>query len=136
MIEFYPQIKTVHIAAVVASLALFALRGGLVLAGRERIAMWLPLRSLSWTIDTVLLSAALMLLTVLPGAVFANHWLSVKLVLLLGYIALGSFALRRARTRRGRWLAFGAALAVAGTIYAIARAHHPLGPLHLLGALP
>lgn len=136
MIEFYPQIKSVHVAAVVASLSLFALRGALALSGRERLALGLPLRTLSWSIDTVLLSAALMLLTLLPGAAFANHWLSVKLVLLVGYVGLGSLALRRARTHRGRVLAFVASLAVAALIYAIARVHHPLGPLLLLGGTP
>jgi uncharacterized membrane protein SirB2 len=125
MIEFYPQIKAVHIACVVASIALFALRGTLVLAGRERAAHWLPLR---W-----LLSAALMLLTILPGAMFSNHWLSVKVALLPVYIVLGSFALRRGRSRKARAGFFIAALATFALMYGIARTHHPLGWLWLLG---
>ena len=131
MIEFYPQIKAVHIACVIASIALFALRGTLVLAGRERIAHWLPLRWLSWSIDTILLSAALMLLTLLPGAMFANHWLSVKVALLLAYIVLGSFALKRGRSRKARVGFFFAALATFAFMYGIARTHHPLGWLWL-----
>jgi uncharacterized membrane protein SirB2 len=134
MIEFYPQIKGVHIAAVTTSVALFALRGGLLLAGRQRAAHWLPLRWTSWAIDTVLLSAALMLLTILPGGVFANHWLSVKLGLLVAYVGLGSFALRHARTPAARSGGYVAALAVAALMASIARSHHPLGFLRLLGA--
>ncbi len=132
MIEFYPQIKAVHIACVVASITLFALRGGLVLAGCERAAHWLPLRWLSWGIDTALLSAALMLLTILPGAMFSNHWLSVKVALLPVYIVLGSFALRRGRSRKARAGFFIAALATFALMYGIARTHHPLGWLWLL----
>lgn len=127
MIEFYPQIKAVHVASVLLSIGLFSLRGALVLAGRERLANhWLP-RGSSWCIDTILLSAALMLLTVLPGAVFANHWLTVKLGLLVVYVGLGSFALRRARTTAARAGALMAAWVVVALMFGIARAHHPLG---------
>ena len=134
MIEFYPQIKFVHVAAVAASVALFALRGSLALAGRDRAAQWLPLRWLSWSIDTVLLSAALMLLAILPGALFANHWLTAKIVLLVAYVALGSLALRRARSRRARAACFLAALAVVAFMATVARSHHPLGLFLAFGA--
>ncbi|MFA5684161.1 MAG: SirB2 family protein [Lysobacteraceae bacterium] len=133
MIEFYPQIKLVHIACALASVSLFALRGLFALGGWQKVAMWAPLRWLSYAIDTTLLSAALMLLTILPGALFANHWLTLKLVLLVVYVVLGSFALKRARSRLGRALCFVAALAVFGWIYGVARAHHPLGWWLLLG---
>lgn len=132
MIEFYPQIRALHIACVLASVLLFALRGGLALGGREAAAMWSPLRYLSWSIDTVLLSAALLLLTILPGAIFANHWLSVKVVLLVAYVVLGSLALRRGRTRRARGVYFSLALFTVFAMYGIARAHHPLGWWRLL----
>jgi uncharacterized membrane protein SirB2 len=132
MIEFYPQIKALHIACVVASVLLFALRGTLVLAGRETIAMRAPLRYLSYSIDTVLLSAALLLLTILPAAVFSNHWLSLKLVLLILYIVLGSLALRRGRTHRARSVFFFLALLTFLLMYGIARAHHWLGWWRLL----
>ena len=127
MIEFYPQIKSVHIASVIASGALFLLRGALVQAGRERIALSAPLRFLSYGVDTVLLSAALMLLTILPHALYANGWLAAKLTLLAGYIALGSLALKRGRSARVRTLCFLSALAVYLNIIGIARVHHPLG---------
>jgi uncharacterized membrane protein SirB2 len=54
--DFYPDIKWVHICAVIASGTLFALRGAGVLAG-ARWPMWAPLRFLTYTIDTVLLTA-------------------------------------------------------------------------------
>lgn len=133
MIEFYPQIKALHIAMAVSSGALFAVRGAFALAG-HRWPHSLAVRVLSWTIDTTLLTAALMLFTMLPKELFANGWLATKIVLLLGYIGLGSFALRRARGRRGQAAAYVAALVVFASIYSIARAHHPLGALYALFA--
>ena len=130
MIEFYAQIKWVHIASIIASGLLFLLRGTLVWAGKERLAMLAPLRFLSYGIDTVLLSAALMLLTILPHAMYANGWLTVKLVLVVVYVVLGTLALKRGRTARMRTVSFLAAVAVYLAIIGIARAHHPMGWLN------
>jgi uncharacterized membrane protein SirB2 len=132
MLAFYSQIKSVHVAAVLLSGALFLTRGLLVTGGWQRWAMSAPIRYASYGIDTVLLTAALMLVTILPGAMFANHWLTLKIALLVVYVALGSLALKRAGTPRGRALCFVAALAVYATMLGIARAHHPLGWLTFL----
>jgi uncharacterized membrane protein SirB2 len=128
MIEFYPQIRLVHIVCVVLSGALFLLRGAGVLAG-ARWPMALPLRLVSYSIDTVLLTAALMLFAILPGGMFANGWLTMKLSLLVVYVVLGSFALKRAHTPRARTLCFAAAVATYLFMFSIARAHDPLGIL-------
>ncbi len=132
MIEHYAGIRQAHILAVTASGGLFFLRGLLARAGRAELALAPPLRYLSYAIDTVLLAAALMLFIMLPSAVFANGWLTAKLALLPVYVVLAWLALRRTAAR-GRQLAFfaGAVLAF-GCMFAIARAHDPLGPLRLL----
>lgn len=133
MIEYYPQIKTVHVATVILSGSLFLLRGLAVQAGTgSEWAMAAPVRYLSYGIDTVLLTAALMLLTILPAAVYSNGWLVVKLLLLVAYIALGIVALKRGRTRRTRLACFVGALTLYGSMLLIARTHDPLGPLRLL----
>jgi len=128
LIEFYPQIKWVHICAVIASGTFFALRGAGVLAGAHW-PMWAPLRYLTYTIDTVLLTAALMLVTILHQYPFVQGWLTAKVCLLVVYIVLGTFALKRARTRRAQAGFYVAALGVFLFIVSIARAHHPLGIL-------
>ena len=128
MMAYYLQIKWLHIVMVLCSGSLFALRGTAVLAG-ARWAMAAPLRFLSYAIDTTLLTAALMLVTVLPSAMFANGWLLVKLCLIAVYVVLGSFALKRGRTPAMRMACFFAALLVYGFVLGIARAHHPLGVL-------
>ena len=126
MIEFYPQIRFVHILAISLSGSLFALRGLGMLAG-ARWPQAFVVRYLSYTIDTVLLTAALMLVAVLPAAMFANHWLTVKLLLVVAYVVLGVFALRRGRSRAIRTACYVAALLVFAAIVGIARMHHPLG---------
>lgn len=126
VIEFYPQVRAVHIGAVLCSGTLFAVRGSGVLAN-ARWPMAAALRYLSYSIDTVLLTAALMLVAMLPSAVFANHWLTAKLVLLIVYVALGSLALKRGRSGPVRAIGFVAALTVFATMVNIARTHQPLG---------
>lgn len=127
MFEFYAQIKWVHVAAVISSGSLFALRGLLVLAGQSRWAMTPLLRYLSYTIDTVLLTAALMLLTILPAALFSNGWLHVKVGLLVVYVVLGTFALKRGRTVGVRAVCYMLAVLVFSFMITIARSHHPYG---------
>lgn len=126
MIEFYPQIKLVHVAAVLMSGGLFAIRAGATLF-QQQWAMAAPVRYLSYSIDTVLLTAALMLMTVLHQFPGVNSWLTVKVALIVVYIVLGSFALKRARTRPARWACSAAALLVFGGVISIARTHSPLG---------
>ena len=126
MIEYYAQIKWVHVAAVLASGSLFFVRGSLVLAG-SRVGMAAPVRFLSYAIDTDLLTAALMLATMLHLSPIAEPWLATKVFLLVDYIALGTFALKRGKTERVRAICFVAALLVYGFIYSVARTHDPFG---------
>jgi uncharacterized membrane protein SirB2 len=128
VIEFYGPIRSVHIAAVLTSGALFLLRALLVQCGRSGWALAATPRFLSYAVDTTLLTAALMLVAILPSAVYANGWLAAKLALLPVYIGLGWLALR-GRSRAGRLTAFAGAVLAFGAMYGIARAHDPLGPL-------
>lgn len=127
MLAFYPQIKAVHIAAVLLSGGLFVVRGALVQLGRARWAMWAPVRYASYGIDTVLLTAALLLVAILPAALFANHWLTAKLTFLVAYVVLGSLALKRAQSATARRACFALAIAAYVMMLGIARTHHPLG---------
>lgn len=131
MLEFYPQIKAVHIAAVMASGSLFLVRGAAVQLGAAW-AMAAPLRYLSYAIDTALLTAALMLATIIHQFPFVQGWLTAKVLLLVVHVVLGSFALKRGRTRVVRTSCWVAALLVYLFIVSIARAHHPLGIVALL----
>lgn len=127
MEPFYQEIRNVHIGAVLASGALFLLRGIGVNVFNANWPMWAPVRYLSYTIDTVLLTAALMLMTIVQQFPFVHHWLTVKVVLLVVYIVLGSFALKRGKTRSARLGFYIAGLLVYAFIISVARAHDPLG---------
>ena len=126
MLELYPQIKLIHMGAAIVSGALFFVRGlALNLGGQW--AMAAPVRYTTYAIDTVLLTAAIMLAAILHQYPFVHHWLTVKVVLLVVYIVLGTFALKRGKTASVRWVTWIAALMVYGFILSVARAHHPAG---------
>lgn len=126
MTEFYLPLRHLHIACAILSISLFVLRGALMLAESP----WqrsLVLRYLPHAVDTVLLTSALMLTTIIHQYPFANGWLTAKVVLLTAYIVLGSIALKRGRTRRVRIAALATALLAVAFLLSVARAHHPLG---------
>jgi uncharacterized membrane protein SirB2 len=128
MIAFYQQIKFVHVLCVVLSGSLFAARGVLMLV-RSPAANHAVVRCLSYAIDTTLLTAALMLVTLLHQYPFVQGWLTVKVLLIVVYIVLGMFALKRGRTRRMRALCFAAALGIYLFIASVAHTHNPWGAL-------
>jgi uncharacterized membrane protein SirB2 len=143
MIEYYPQIKQAHLLCITASGALFLLRGcgifwsrrsgkRIAIAGQQMDTPW-PMsalvRYLSYSIDSALLTTALMLIAILPSATFANGWLASKLLLVVLYIVLGSYAFKRAQTRSVQLICFVAALLVFGSVILIARTHHPVAGL-------
>lgn len=104
--------KQVHLTAVALTLLLFLARGGWMMTGSAMLARrWV--RVLPHIVDTVLLLSALYLAIAVygyPGN--AVPWITAKLVALIAYIALGTVALKRGRTKPVRLAAFLAALAV------------------------
>ena len=122
----YPALLHLHRACVTASIALFVARG----LGVTALKVW-PMqatwRRLSVAIDVLLLSAGIGLWTLLGLHPLQQSWLGLKLVLLGLYIVLGSFALKRGRTRGQRLVFFVAALAVVLCMVGIALARHPAG---------
>ncbi|MBK7332022.1 MAG: SirB2 family protein [Betaproteobacteria bacterium] len=122
----YQTIKHVHLSAAGLSLALFVLRGAWRAVSPERLAArWV--RVVPHVIDTVLLASALWLAWQVGSG--AAPWITAKVVALLAYIVLGSFALKRGRTPGIRAAAFFAALATFGYIVSVAIAKSPWGAL-------
>ncbi len=126
MTEYYLPLRLVHIGCAMLTIALFVLRGGLMLADSPRLRS-LPLRIVPHVVDTVLLASAVMLTIIVHQYPFVQAWLTTKVVLLVVYIVLGSIALKRGRTRLVRVVAFAAALATVLFIVSVARARDPLG---------
>jgi len=133
LLPWYLQIKQAHVALVLASGLLFAVRGAAVLAGQSW-AMRKPWRWLSYGIDTLLLSAGVALWVVLSLNPLHSPWLVAKLLLLVLYIVLGSLALKRAPTPVARRRSYAAALGTYLFMVSVALTHQPLGVLQLLVA--
>jgi uncharacterized membrane protein SirB2 len=131
LLELYPQIRLFHISCALLSGSLFCVRGLLMLAGSTH-ANHLLLRWLSYVIDTWLFAAALLLMTLLHQYPIQQDWLTIKVLLIVAYVVLGSFALRRARTYRARAGLFAAAVLVYLLVISVARAHDPLGALRAI----
>lgn len=118
-------IKLVHISCVSLSYALFFLRGVWMLRSSALLQQrWV--RIVPHVVDTLLLASAITLAVQLAISPWAAPWLMSKIVALLLYIALGTIAIRRGRTRTARLSAWLAAQAVFGYIVAVALTHDPL----------
>ncbi|WP_447939891.1 SirB2 family protein [Pseudoxanthomonas mexicana] len=128
MAHYYLQIKSAHVFLGLLVAALFFLSFATVSINSLK-TIRTPVKYLSWTLDVSLLTAAMMLLTILPGAMYANGWLLVKLVALGGFVAC-RHAMTTERSPfmpRWGWLLVGCVLLAYA--YSVARAHHPLGLL-------
>ena len=124
--SLYLPIRQVHVASVHLSITLFLLRGALMWLDSRWLRHW-TMKTIPHLVDTILLTTALMLITILDQYPFVHAWLTVKVVLLVVYIGLGFLALKPGRPAVVRRTAFVAAVLVFGFIYSVARAHHPLG---------
>jgi uncharacterized membrane protein SirB2 len=127
----FATIRLVHITCVALSGSLFCFRRLLRIAG-IRAANHRLLRLTSYVIDTTLLVAAILLTLILHQYPFTDAWLTTKLLLLMLYIVLGTYALKRARTPSGRIIALGGALLTFAYIVGVAITHQPAGWLTLI----
>ncbi len=120
----YPALLHLHRTCVTLSVALFIARG----VGVALLQAW-PMqtswRYLSVAIDVPLLLAGASLWVLLGYHPLQQTWLGLKLALLVVYIVLGSFALKRGRTRGQRLAFFIAALAVVLSMAGIALTRSP-----------
>ena len=77
-------------------------------------------------VDTLLLLSAIGLVGIV-GFGPNSAWLSAKIVGLIAYIVLGTFALKRGRTKGARAVFGVLAIIVFAFIASVARTHNPLG---------
>jgi len=120
----YLAVKHVHITSVVLSGSFFLLRGVWMLRDSGMLVRrWT--RILPHFVDTVLLGSAIVLAAWSGQYPFAQPWLTAKLLALVAYVALGTVALKRGRTKPVRVAAFIAALAVFAYIVSVAVTKRP-----------
>jgi uncharacterized membrane protein SirB2 len=130
-LAWVPQIRQTHLAFVALSGSLFTLRGVARLAG-ARWPMHRAWRIGSVAIDTLLLAAGATLWVLLSLNPLREHWLGAKLLLLVLYVVLGTWALKRARSTATRALSLAAALVVFATMAGIGWTRDVLGFWRLL----
>ncbi|MEP1217021.1 MAG: SirB2 family protein [Marinobacter sp.] len=117
----YLILKSIHMTAAYLTVVLFALRLLLDAVGKPN---WrkTPLRWIPHANDTVLLVAAISLLFVTPWMPFVHGWLTAKIVLLVGYIVAGVFAMKETRSLQVRLIASVLALVQIMAIFHLALA--------------
>jgi uncharacterized membrane protein SirB2 len=119
------MLKALHLSCVVLSFSLFFLRGLWLMSGSPIIKQrWIKIAPHS--IDTILLTSAILLAWQLGYTPFNSPWLAAKIVALLLYIGLGVLAFRFAKTNAMRLSAWLAALLTFSYIVAAAITHDPL----------
>jgi len=120
----YLLLRDIHITCAILTGLGFLLRGVWMLRGSALLHHRLA-RTLPHVNDTLLLGSAVWMAARLGQYPLVTPWLTAKLAALLGYIVLGSIALKRGRDRRTRTLALLAALLCYGYILSVARSRTP-----------
>lgn len=115
----YLMLKAIHMMAAYITIGLFAGRLLLDAIGRpgwrKTPLSWLPHLN-----DTVLLIAAIALLFVTGWMPFVHHWLTAKVLLLVGYIIAGRYALMPSLGLQARLIATTLALVQIMAIFYLA----------------
>lgn len=124
--SFYSIILTSHISLVLLSGAFFLLRGFWMLQSSSLLQAK-PVRILPHIIDTFLLVSGFVLAYLIGMYPGTDAWLTTKLVLLVVYIVLGVFALKRGKTKTVRVTALILAVIVYAHIITVALTKNPLG---------
>lgn len=121
----YPGLKIIHVSCAAASYLLFVTRGVWMMRKSDLLQQrWV--RIVPHVIDTVLLASAIALTVILREYPLTHGWLTAKVSGLIVYIALGTAALKRGRTLRGRVAAWIAAQLVFMYIVAVAVTRNPM----------
>ncbi len=130
MTELYLPLKHTHLMMVAVSVLFFLVRGvsSLLNAGwlQQKWAKISP-----HVIDTLLLGTGVMLTFAVHQYPIVDHWLTAKMVLLVGYIIFG-VKMMKARVMKRKLMFFALALVSVGLLISVARTHHPLGILNSL----
>jgi len=110
MIEYYNEIKFLHVACAIISLVLFILRGYWAITSHS-LASTKWAKVLPHPIDTLLLGAGITLAVLLQQYPFVDAWLTAKVIALIIFIVAGWLALR-AKTKQKRLQAYIVAITV------------------------
>jgi len=131
---FYTALLHAHRTLVGMSVVLFVARA-IGVVGQRSWPMTPVVRWSSVLIDTMLMAAGIALWVLMQHNPVHEPWLALKLSLLLVYIVLGTYGLKRGRTRTIRMGFSVLALLVITQMFWIARTRDPFGMLSVLRSL-
>lgn len=115
----YYMFHGIHVLCATLTFVGFLLRGAWMIQGSPMLQKK-AVRILPHVIDTLLLLSAVGLVIQTGQYPFAVTWVTLKLLLLVAYIVLGLFALKRGRTQGIRMACFAAAVVTLLAIFALA----------------
>lgn len=117
----YESLKLIHMWSAALSISGFVLRSYWMMSRPQRLQRrWVKI--LPHVIDSIFLLSGVALFYLLNLLLMQNAWLQIKLVALVGYVVLGTLALKRGRTMRVRITASVLAVLTFGYIVGIALA--------------
>lgn len=122
--DYYLLIKHIHVGSVAISFLGFLLRGVWMLQDSPLLQAR-PSRILPHVVDTLLLLSAIWLTVAIHQYPFVHAWLTAKVLGLIGYIFLGTVALKRGATREIRLAAWIGAMLVFCYIVLVALSKDP-----------
>jgi uncharacterized membrane protein SirB2 len=127
----YLTLKYLHIVCVAASFALFVMRGIWVIRSYPP-AQEAWVRVLPHAIDGALLVSAIGLAVLGPKSLWDGNWMTIKLALVVLYVALSVTLLRFSRGALIKLVIWLLAILVFLFTTSVAVLHHPLGIFLLL----
>jgi uncharacterized membrane protein SirB2 len=125
MTELFPILRAIHMSCAALSITGFVLRW-IWMLNDSRLLNARASKIVPHIVDTVLLLSAIALV-VIVGFQANAAWISTKILSLIVYIVLGTFALKRGRTKGTRTVTGILAIIVFAFIASVARTHDPLG---------
>ena len=122
------MIKDIHMLTAFISISFFIVRFIWVMRDSEMMSeKWVKI--VPHVNDTILLVAAIMLAISIQQYPFVDSWLTAKFIALILYIGFGMFALKRAKTKKGKGVFFILAVMSFAYIAGVALARSTSWPL-------
>jgi uncharacterized membrane protein SirB2 len=125
MNELFPILRAIHMSCAALSITGFVLRW-IWMLNDSRLLNARASKIVPHIVDTLLLLSAIALVAIV-GFQANAAWISTKILSLIVYIVLGTFALKRGRSKGTRTVTGILAIIVFAFIASVARTHDPLG---------
>ncbi len=119
----YTAIKHLHMTAAGLSILFFVIRAYWSVTGSALLHRR-AVKIAPHIIDTILLVCGISL-TIMLGSAGMQPWVLTKLLLLIAYIGVGTFAIKRGKTATTRGIAALIAIAIFAYIIGVAVNHNP-----------